>query len=139
MRSAAARYCAACTLAVGWIQGSDARARSGDGTAPEPSSPQRSACIASARVTRWRISACVMQRSRLTRQRIRSITPIAAASRILSMPDLEVQNRPEELLVVLPAVQVLGEHTVQDARVVIGPGDRRPALQMIQKVFAHLA
>src|SRR5258708_2724505 len=150
--SAAARYGAASTLALACIQRRVARARSGGGTTSEPRSPQRSARISIVLSRRWRISVRVMQRNLLSRHRshsfIRAATKpdLSPGSRstkscadILSVPNLEIQERPEQLLVVLPAVQVIGQHPVEDSRVAIRPDHRRAALQVIQQVVAHLA
>src|SRR2546425_5242727 len=117
------------------IQGREARVTSGGGTASVPLSPQRSPCIASARSTRWYISACVMQRKRFTYHNSRSVTPAVDEPRsrqrastmswssILSMPDFKVQQRPQQLFMVLPAIQVLAQHLVEGPGIVIGSGD----------------
>ena len=42
---------------------------------------------------------------------------------VLAMPDFEVEQAPQQLLVVVPAVHVLGEHLVERAGVAIAAGN----------------
>src|SRR5688572_30934151 len=106
--------------------------------------------MATARTTRCPISSGVMQRSRFQRQRARSATsapaeprnhhkPAALLSGILPVPDLEVEQRPQELLVVLPAVEVLGQHARERPGVVVAPRARGGAGEVLHQVIAHLA
>src|SRR5262245_49865500 len=73
-----------------------------------------------------------MQRSRFRRQRRRAI-----ASSILPVPELEVQQRPQQLFVVLPAADMLGQQPVENARVVVAPSPRRSASKVIEQILAH--
>src|SRR5262245_27698144 len=92
----------------------------------------RSVCMRSARSVRWPISAGDMQRSRLTRQAMRS-------GSIAPVPELQVEQRPEQLLVVLPPCEVLVEHAAQRARLVVGARGRARPLQVVEQEFAHPA
>src|SRR5688572_19796937 len=131
-------------------QGRETRVISGTGAAAAAGSAQRSIRMATARSVRWPISRGVMQRSRFQRQRARSIAsalagprnhhrPAALLSGILPVPDLEVEQRPQELLVVLLSVEVLGQHARERPGVVVGPGARSRAGEVLHQVVAHLA
>src|ERR1700752_5246155 len=100
------------------IQRGTGAASSGAGTGRWRASPKRPACAASARQGRGGESARGMQRSRLRSQR--RLDARTAVCGVLAMPDLQVEQRPEQLLVVLPARAVLVEDAGQDAGVVPG-------------------
>src|SRR5262245_27391156 len=108
--------------------------------------------MASARRTRWRTSSGAMPRSRLTYQRTRPFAAATADSRerslscsvvsgsgISAVPDFQVEQRPQQLLVVLPPPQVVGEIPVERRRVVVTPRERGRAPQMVQQAVAHPA
>src|SRR6185437_7291780 len=60
-----------------------------------------------------------------------------ARSGVLPVPDLEVQQRPYELLVVLPPRDVLVERAVEDAPIVVAAGARLRTLQVVEDEVAH--
>src|SRR5882724_3826263 len=65
-------------------------------------------------------------------------TPMSTrVSSILSVPNLEVEQRPQQLLVVLSCTEVLGKHTVEHARVVVSARARCRALQMFEQMLPH--
>src|SRR5258706_5608490 len=63
----------------------------------------------------------------------------ASCSGILAMPDFEIEQRPQQLFVVLPAIQVLGQDAAQSPRVIVSLGKRRLALKMVDQVVAQIS
>src|SRR5688500_7888608 len=131
-RSAAATYGAASTRAPASIHAVGVNARSGSGTS-QGTRPQRSARIAAACNSRCAISAADMQRTRLSYQ-ARAVMA-SRSSRVLAVPDLEVEERPEELLVVLSAVDMLLHRLLEGLRLVVPARARVGAQQVLAQVL----
>src|SRR6185503_16240599 len=139
------------TLGAPWIHGRACERRSGAGT----SRPRRPAIdstrISIARSARWPTSAGDMQRRRFSFQASGDSGALAGSSTgarragavssscILAVPDLEVEQRPEQLLVVLPALEVVADHAVEDLGIVVGARDRTAGAQMVHEELAQHA
>src|SRR5512133_506736 len=92
------------------------------------------ASVLMARPMRKATSVEDMQRSRLARQRsVSSWRTMASGMRILPVPDFQVQQRPQEFFVVVPLFQMLGQHAVEGATVVVAGGQRIAAAQVVEE------
>src|SRR5256885_1974390 len=78
-------------------------------------------------------------REALTPSRGRVSVPIGSSADILPMPDLQIQQRPEQFLVILPPREMIAQNAVECARLVIRARQRSAALQMIHEIVAQVA